>query len=435
MPNSRLQPDKHSTSPKRCWAFFTYAYNYGDCSRAIEIAKQMKRSGISVKFFHRGGRFVDKISDAGLHPVGLTPVITPEQDEILMAIDQHRARIGTPLPFSEQQLTAMVESDLEMFRACDPVGVYCGLNLSTLISAPYARIPMVTCIPTALCPTYFQKNMASFPNAMETNFLTRHVLPNWFKNKLINSIMLGDSAKRSAVIFNQVRAHYGLPPICNYPSLVRGDLTLLPDLPQLSGLSEKDLPDGYHYTGPLFSFLDLSIPEGVRRVFRRDGLKIFCSMGSSGSPALLKLIVNILRGVPEFNVVCATTSILEPSELGPQTDNFFSTRFLPAHLVNELADIAVIHGGAGTVQTAAWSGTPVVGIGMQWEQQANLDGLVRIGMGIRIPLHSVSKKTLLNGIEVAQRSAFREKAQEMRRLVRSCNGAEEAVRQMIAFVR
>jgi hypothetical protein len=39
--------------------------------------------------------------------------------------------------------------------------------------------------------------------------------------------------------------------------------------------------------------------------------------------------------------------------------------WLPAPKVNPLADIAVIHGGQGTVQTACAAGTPSIGIGLQ----------------------------------------------------------------------
>jgi UDP:flavonoid glycosyltransferase YjiC (YdhE family) len=49
-----------------------------------------------------------------------------------------------------------------------------------------------------------------------------------------------------------------------------------------------------------------------------------------------------------------------------------------------MADLAVIHGGIGTVMTAALAGKPVVGVGMQLEQVANLACLERLGFAIRI---------------------------------------------------
>jgi len=227
---------------------------------------------------------------------------------------------------------------------------------------------------------------------------------------------------------------HGLPPVYNYVDLVKGDLTPLPDLPELSGLREEDLPDGYEYTGPVFTVLDLEVPMEVDRVFgRRVGVNIFVAMGSSRGPDLLRSAVEHLRRVEKYNVVCATTNILDPNGLGPPSERFYACRCLPAHRVNERAAIAVIHGGQGTVQTAAWAGTPVVGIGMQWEQQANLDGLVRAGMGLRIPIHSVTRRRLLEAVNTVQGPAYAENARRIRAIVRARNGAEEAVDRMNAF--
>lgn len=59
--------------------------------------------------------------------------------------------------------------------------------------------------------------------------------------------------------------------------------------------------------------------------------------------------------------------------------------WLPADEVNRLADLSLIHGGVGTVMTAAYAGKPVVGVGMQPEQSANLACLVRKGFAVRVP--------------------------------------------------
>ncbi len=64
--------------------------------------------------------------------------------------------------------------------------------------------------------------------------------------------------------------------------------------------------------------------------------------------------------------------------------NVIVTDCLPAHQVNPMADLSLIHGGIGTVMTAALAGIPVVGVGMQPEQVANLTCLVRKGFAIRV---------------------------------------------------
>lgn len=410
------------------WAFFSYAHNLGDFSRALETAKGMAATGAEVCFFNHGGKHLYRIDEAGLPSVNLQPEISEEQDNQIMAIDQFRVPLGTQLPFSKQELIAQVEADLEALSQYKPDGVYCGLNISSMISVPYSKLPRVTMVPTTLCPTFYQKRLATFPNSMEKNFFVRHVIPGSLKRRFFNKIMLTDVIKGTAETFNKVREHFGLPPIYNMIDFVKSDLVLLPDLPELSGLPENELPDQYKYTGPIFFKMDhMPIPEEVKTIYKRPGLKVFCSLGSSGSPEILKRIINTLRSHEDFNIVCSTTTIIDPIELGPASENFYAARFMPTHLVNEMADIAITHGGQGTIQTSVWSGTPTIGIGFQAEQQANIEGLVRAGMGIRIKIFDVNPRNIIKAVNKIQQPAYKENARKMKQLVRQHDGIANSV--------
>lgn len=425
---------KRQKQRKLKWAFFSYGHNYGETSRAIEIAKEMKKQGHDVRFFCHGGKYFHKIEEAGLNPTLLYPLITDEQDQQVMDIDQHRAPLGTPFPFSESELTSMVEEDIRVLREFSPDAAYHGLSLSTLMAIEYLKIPKISCVPSAVCPTFYKKGLAIFPNAMEKNIVTRYLLPKWLKNKLINQIMMGDAAKDTMVIFNKVRATYGLAPIYNLTKLVKGDITFLPDLPELSGLKKEELPTGYQFTGPLIARLDMPVPDQVKKVFKRPGVNIFCTMGSSGTPDILKKVVSILKNQHYFNVVCATTKILKPEELGPMTDRFVAMPMLPALEVGKLSDVIVSHGGQGTVQTAVMSGKPLVGIGMQWEQQANIEQLVRLGVGHRIALHSITQKSLIQGIHKVNTPPYIERAKALMHRVKEVDGLATVVDEMNRFV-
>ena len=80
-------------------------------------------------------------------------------------------------------------------------------------------------------------------------------------------------------------------------------------------------------------------------------------------------------------------------------DNVTVTGFLPAHKVNPMADVSVIHGGQNTVMNACLSGTPIVGVGMHPEQQANLDACVRKGFAIRLSKKRVTASAVLHAID------------------------------------
>ena len=49
-----------------------------------------------------------------------------------------------------------------------------------------------------------------------------------------------------------------------------------------------------------------------------------------------------------------------------------------------MANLSVIHGGQNTVMNACLAGTPIVGMGMHPEQEANLEACVRKGFAISL---------------------------------------------------
>jgi UDP:flavonoid glycosyltransferase YjiC (YdhE family) len=416
------------------WAFFSYGNNLGDFTRALETAKGIQESGARLKFFNHGGIHNHLINEAGIESEDLFPELTWKQHEIIMDINRYKVPVGTPLPVTKSEWIQMVESDLKAFDAYQPNGVYAGLNLSCMISVPYAKLPMVTQVPTVNCPAFIHKGMYNMPNTMEKNIFTRYIIPGFVKRRIMRRVLLNNSAKDTVVTFNEARRHFGLKPIYNITDLVRGDITLLPDLPVLSGLPEKELTPGYYYTGPIFARLNDPIDQKIKDVFSRPGLNVYCSLGSSGFPEKLKEIISILRKQNHLNIVCATTTILKPEELGQDSDNFYAARFMPAHLVNEMADIAITHGGQGTIQTAVWAGTPLVGIGFQAEQQANIDGIAREGMAVRIPLFELNEKALLRAIKKVSSDKYKLHAERLRNIVRQVDGVRKSVEIMNNFV-
>jgi len=75
----------------------------------------------------------------------------------------------------------------------------------------------------------------------------------------------------------------------------KSDITMLPDLPQLSGLPENKLAEGYLYSAPIFALFDADIPAEMKSIFSNKGLNAFCSLGSSGFPETLKTIIALLK--------------------------------------------------------------------------------------------------------------------------------------------
>ena len=94
-----------------------------------------------------------------------------------------------------------------------------------------------------------------------------------------------------------------------------------------------------------------------------------------------------------------------------------------------MADISVIHGGQNTVMNACLSGTPIVGIGMHPEQQANLDACVRKGFAIRLNKRRATASDVLAAIDRLLHDETAKTAVEaFRKQLEEWDGPKNAVR-------
>jgi UDP:flavonoid glycosyltransferase YjiC (YdhE family) len=272
--------------------------------------------------------------------------------------------------------------------------VVTGFNVPCVLSARKARIPLVFIIPGTALPAYFKAGLATFPDTFENSFT--HLLPSRLKNRLTNWFMLRSRAGTGA--FNRVARRFDLPPVPNSLSLWMGDYTLASDLKEALEIpAEHDLPEE-DYIGPLLANLGIPLEEKVKAHLERPGRSIYFAMGSSGNKRLFLRALGALERTGH-NVVAAYTTILGEEELPAVGENVLLEKLVPAEIVNERVDLAILHGGQGTFYTAAYSGRPVIGIPMQPEQQYNIDILVRHGSAIRLSKRHFREEALLGAIE------------------------------------
>ena len=75
-------------------------------------------------------------------------------------------------------------------------------------------------------------------------------------------------------------------------------------------------------------------------------------------------------------------------------------KFVPSIAeLHKMVDLAIIHGGQGTVYTAAYAGKPVIGFPMQFEQHLNLEKIVGHGAGLMLSKKYYKEKDLLIAIK------------------------------------
>ncbi len=252
---------------------------------------------------------------------------------------------------------------------------------------------------------------------------------------------------------------------CGWPSegplslfeAIHADLTVVTDLPSFH--TGYPLPEGFEIIGPVFADDGAATRGGsaeldadIVAALRLDGRPaILLTMGSSGTTELLFEAIRALvlppRTVPgrdlapdEWNVVVLASPAVYPLEearaaAGESPAFLVTDRFIPALAANRLADVVVSHGGQGTVQTALAAGTPLVGVGLQMEQQINLDHVMDAGAGIRIQRQRWRAPVIRCAVRtVLADPGYRRHAEALAGTMQTMDGAGTAAERMWDFL-
>jgi UDP:flavonoid glycosyltransferase YjiC (YdhE family) len=324
---------------------------------------------------------------------------------------------------SAKELAARVPNEIAFFKEVKPAAVLTGWCLSVTISTRAAGIPFVNVLHSTTVREYYEAGLQSWPDRSDFG-LVRWLFRNDEErmNRWVSRLVLKLAASVRA--YNAVGPTYGLPKFKNFIDLIEGDHTLLADIPEWVGFPK--VRPTLHYIGPLPARIDRPIPDEITSM-PRDKPIVYFAMGSSGKPTLVAMILAGFRNKP-YRVIAPVRSHIEQMTVDIP-ENVVVTGFLPAHKVNPMADVSVIHGGQNTVMNACLSGTPIVGIGMHPEQQANLDACVRKGFAVRLNKKRASASDVLAAIDrLLLDEAAKTAVETFRRQLAEWDGPENAAR-------
>ena len=368
--------------------FSPATFNLAETTRCIEAAKAVKDRFDTV-FMSFGGQFEKLLENEGFNLEKIRPRLTPEKIEHIYKIDQGE-KVGRM--FSKGEIQEQVESELKVIDKYKPSAIITGFDFAASISARVRKVPLIWLTQS----TWDLEQMIRLGLGGYTDDFDRPVLrltSERFRQKL--SIMM--IKVLGAVIagpYNAAAQRFGVKKFRRIEELWQGDYNLLAEPEDFSGNTE--LPPYCHYIGPLIAQLGLPIPEEVKK-FTKDKPVVYFAMGSSGRLKVIKKILEGFKGQP-FSVIAP----LKAKICGLNIDipeNVTVTDWVDALEVSKMADLSVIHGGIGTVMTAALAGKPVVGIGMMYEQEYNIECLVRKGFAKRISRNNLSCRLLNDTIK------------------------------------
>jgi len=409
MPDAILK----ETSYLKTLLFAPETINLAETTRMLEIA-QACRNNFRCIFLGYSDKFSGLIEQAGFEFRRMQPWLTDAKIEHLWKVDRMESFAD---PFTQAELQERVRSELTLYAELNPTALVMGFTLSAVISARAARLPLVYVIPFPLSRPYLEANLAAWPDAFDLP-VVRWLPQNWLdaaaNRWLLNTrLWIGP--------FQRVARQYGLPPIRRLVDIYEGDYTLVTDIPELTGV--PTLPENWQYVGPIFAHLEGETPAAITALEGKHPL-IYCAMGSSANRDTLQTVLQSFADAP-YTVIAPVKAHLDArsgKKLAlPESVHVFD--WLPAHKVNPLADLAVIHGGQGTVQTACASGTPFVGIGLQPEQEGNIDFVVRFGSAVRLKKSQLSRRNLLQAVDsLLANPQARQRATELRTIFGQWDG-------------
>ncbi len=360
---------------KKVLLFAPAAYSLAETSRMIEIAKAIRNYPkaneiFEIQFISEGGKFENLISKNNFSYITVDPCLTEEKIEHIYAVNDEEK--FAPV-YSKDEMIQKVYTDIKYLKHINPVAVFTGSYLSMPVSCKVLNIPLVWAVQSTWFEEFFSKGAGITdelkPKSIKkiADFFIFSFIKFWMWYGFIHPV-------------NQAAKHFKLKSYKPVFSFFEGKITLVAEPPEFSGAK---LPDNHFYIGPLFAREKFPVPDEVKNI-PHDKPIVFFAMGSSGLPEIVTKIVESFEGKP-YRVIAPVKSLIEKNPNIKIPSNVYVTDWLPALEINKMADIAVIHGGVGTVMNAAYSGKPVVGIGMQPEQRANIACLVREGFAIRLP--------------------------------------------------
>lgn len=372
---------------KKTVVFAPATFNLAETTRMIEIAKQL-RDSCTCCFFGFSPTYASLISQNGFSFSLLSPILTKEQEQQIIALDQMKSLKN---PFTKELVAARIKNELTYLAEKQPAAVITGTNVTIFLSARIAKIPLVYVKPYALSRPQLEND------------------PQSLADKLLLKVKWQPKSFREAAKAYQL----SLPKYSI--DLLDGDENLITTFRAFT--SWQKYPKNYHDVGPIFAQLGDTLPDDLLhhlQVARHEQRRIvYFALGSSGNSRLALNILTILRNLDCLVIAPIKQYLSEETVAAFQGSSILITELLPVPLLASYLSFSIIHGGEGTVQTACLSGKPFIGFGLQQEQVMNLKYCEHYGNAIRLKPTPFSGTKLHRAIERIQTEEYYQKAQQL----------------------
>jgi hypothetical protein len=186
--------------------------------------------------------------------------------------------------WTDDELTAHALAEAEYFRAHDVTVVVTGFALTTLLSSRLAGALLVTEHAGSFVPPLAERGLLPLPTGPGLPPPLRDLPPDVARQAFNQAFGQRDAYTYG---FNRVAERLGVEPVPSLVALLLGDLTLVPDLPEVTGVTPGELAawrpgpsyrpaTRFAYAGPIHAHFDLPIPPPAEVLLtspRADGVR------------------------------------------------------------------------------------------------------------------------------------------------------------------
>jgi MGT family glycosyltransferase len=226
---------------------------------------------------------------------------------------------------------------------------------------------------------------------------------------------------------NRQRRSWGLAPARNFNSLFSG-LAQLTQLPAALELPGRNVPPGFHYTGPWTDAAGRAPVDFPWSRLRPDRPLAYASMGTlqNGVLRTFRLIAEACAGL-DLQLVVSLGGGQNPALLGELPGNPIVVAYAPQLEMIRRSALTISHGGLNTVLESLARGVPMVVLPVAYDQPGVGARVEWSGVGRSIPVGQLTVDRLHTAVRaVLDDPSYRERARQMRSRIKAADGLNRA---------
>lgn len=369
-----------------------------ETSRMIEIYKALKKRHVEVVMATHGGPYEWLFEEEKIPYEIIQPHFSNERARAFVMTNTGEKGIAEF--YTEEELDLHVQNEITFFKKNAIEKVITGFTLSCGISTRVLKIPYYVTHLGSFVPPVFERRML-IPTLV-LNLKIFKLIPEKWLIKGINGLMY--KSRIGTKSFNKVAKKYGVLPFRSLEEIMMGDVVIVTDVPEILTIPKDEMeswsPKGkykkyYHhdtklyYGGAIYAKLFGEPSQEIIDFLNTDKPKIYVAL-TSGQTSVIQKVYEGIKDIDAKMIILTTVHEIKMTE----NEKVLVVDHLPSHKVMPMVDLAIIHGGQGSIQTAISAGTPVIGIPLHVEQGLNVAMLERHQAGVLQLKHDIDPEEI-----------------------------------------